>query len=797
MGQIDVDMRSLKRTLAKVESSVEDALDDATENALDEAIRRGKEHIKDEEAVWRREVLGRTMHAEFDWTELSDSEVYVIYNSARHAGVVDEGADFESPPDADNLVPWVLDNLRDWDPEGYDGDGDPSDGMGDRGSEDDDEFAPGNATIVGDRHIYDDGVFGVYHNRRVGNPTPYSYDLSEKVGYHRTESVSPFFGADSYEVLNSNEEGVMISELKTQFGDDRVNDFLDKIGTWKESPLTEEGQFLEKAAKQAYEIDADLRGEGSIQSPDPDDEYVELFHELSIASQEVLNQNVADDNGKINLYRGMNEYQTGELGEEVFNNPEASRWSHSDTVFQNYTIRKDVADEFAKGMEVEVTADVEDNTLLAPDFIFEDSIQFIRNAEVHAVGGDRHFSRDSVTFNGYSPEVILDKKLDDFSPDEHDAMKAVVDNMYDRDAFVENDEGIDRLNKWANEYDSVIGDDPDIIEKVDDITGQFSGVDYSDEVNTSTTAVDTLDSDTSVTSTIRDRVDYSDTESQQVKSTTSYQRLVPGEIGDLENTIRGEFGNDAFETTADLIESWKNGPSSLTAAKFETLAKQTHNIDARVRFGREYDIDDFTEDEKKAFNELTQASHDFIAENMGDRNGYVKLHRGFGETQTALMATEILDNQGASEWSMTSTVLDGYSYSSEISDYHSEGLEAHITVSAGEQTVIAPDNLLDDDYLPFHDGEVFVVGGDRTYSTDSITMKGTDISKLLDKPISDWTPAELEQFKYLVDAMYAKNQKVSTTAAKNQLEDWLNEYESVIGEDPDADEKVAEITENV
>ena len=124
--EINLDRNSLRKTTSRLESEIDDAVESATESALDTAVDRGKTHIKDEEAVWRREVLGKTMKADFTWTELSSQEKYKIYNSAKHAGVVDKGEDFESLPNYTRLIPWVLDNLQDWNPFEHDDDGEDS-----------------------------------------------------------------------------------------------------------------------------------------------------------------------------------------------------------------------------------------------------------------------------------------------------------------------------------------------------------------------------------------------------------------------------------------------------------------------------------------------------------------------------------------------------------------------------------------------------------------------------------------------------------------------------------------------
>ena len=499
MGRIrlNVDEKSLTRTIKKVENAVEEDLGDATDDVLDEAIDKGKQRIENEEAIWRAEVLGKRMGTEFDYTELSEAETYVIYNTAMHAGIVDEGAQFSSRPNVSRLIPWVLSNLDDWHPfedddddDSIDLDGGDSGGGGGLdaiasqiGTVTEEQETRGNDVVHGDitgvdTNPYDASVFSTRTNRKQNNPTPLSYDLQDEVDITDTRTITAKHQTAEWkhEALDDDQQAAFLAKLRDEYGDDTIDQLLDNLYQWKKGTYSEEAQWFEKIAKANYDVDADIRFPTDFDAPEPDQETLEAYHEMNVLSANFMRTYFTDNSGNIDAYRGFRGTQSAQLAAEILSNPDKEKWYFEDTVLQNYSLAENVAHEFSEGVEVEVTYNVNDHQMLAPDFVLWDSIDTSnRDAEVNIVGGNRHFSRDKLSFSGEDVDDILTKDVSRFTQGEHDALKLLVDKMYTKEQLVTDPDMADRLQRWADEYDAEIGDDADIFDKVDAVTVNLGG----------------------------------------------------------------------------------------------------------------------------------------------------------------------------------------------------------------------------------------------------------------------------------------------------------------------------------
>jgi hypothetical protein len=485
--EINLDRNSLRKTTSRLESKVDKAVESATESALDTAVDRGKTHIKNEEAVWRREVLGKTMKADFTWTELSSQEKYKIYNSAKHAGVVDKGEDFESLPNYTRLIPWVLDNLQDWNPFDDDnGNDDSVDGGGGDGldaiasqvgtvteDQSNEESAVNGDSIVQDREPYDASVFGIHTNGKQSNPTTDSFEIEKQLDYLDTTTIeaNQFNSNYAYKALSKDQQSTLKSELDNRFGKENVQSVLDDLNEWKGGSDSASSVSFEKLVKEKYDVGADVRFVDEYDSDTPNEAQQAAYHEMGVAGREFLSRYFADDNGKLTAHRGFRDIQTAQLASQIFSNPDQNKWNYEDSVIQNYTLSETLAQGFSEGMELEITVDVDEHLVLAPDFALWNLIDNSnRDAEINVIGGQRHFGRDNLSFSGVDVTTITEGSLSLFDEKEHDAMKTIVDKMYSKESLVTDPGMSQRLTDWAKEYKSDIGDDDEIENKVDAIT---------------------------------------------------------------------------------------------------------------------------------------------------------------------------------------------------------------------------------------------------------------------------------------------------------------------------------------
>lgn len=492
MGRIrlNVEDKSVNRTSKKVERAVEDALGDATGSVLDDAIDKGKKRIEDEEAIWRTEVLGKTMHADFDYTELSEAETYVIYNSAIHAGIVDEGTQFKSRPNVTRLIPWVLENLQDWTPfeddddtdDSIDFSGDDSGGLDSIASQvgtvteeqetTGPEVAHGDITGV-DTNPYDASIFEVRTNLKQNKPTPLSYELHQDVDFSDTTEITAKHQTSemTHKALSEAQQDAFLNDLREEYGSATVDELLDNLYTWKKGTYSEEAQWFEKIAKTNYDVDSPIRFPSDFDAPEPDQDTLDAYHELNVLSAEFMRRYFTDTDGSVDAYRGFRGTQSSQLAAEILSNPDNKKWFFEDTTLQNYTLSEDIAHDFSEGVEVEIVYNVDDHQMLAPDFALWDSIDSTnRDAEINLVGGNRHFPREKLSFSGIDVDTILTKDVTKFTTSEHEALKLLVDKMYTKEQLVTDPNMADRLSRWADVYDSDIGDDADIFKKVNATT---------------------------------------------------------------------------------------------------------------------------------------------------------------------------------------------------------------------------------------------------------------------------------------------------------------------------------------
>jgi hypothetical protein len=433
------------------------------------------------------------MHAEFDWTELNDREYY-IYNSAIHARVVDSGRQYDELPNLTSLIPWVQDNLQDWHPFEYNKEDESETVDTDTGGgldalaaqvgtvtesqETENSSLRGDPQeIVNEREPYDDSVFGVYTNGEQSNPTPFSYSLSKDIDYRDNKEieVNQFKSSYTHNALSADQQQKIIERLKSEFGDENVQNVLDDLYQWKKGTYSQEATRFEKLVKEKYDVDAPVRLPDEFDAETPNKAMQNAYHEMGIISSEFLNKFFADDKGKVTAYRGFRQEQVAELGAKIFSNPDDNNYRFDDSVIQNYTTAESVASGFATGLQIEITFDVNEHLLLAPDFVFWDSIDTSnRDAELNLIGGQRQFSRDQLSASGVDVDVLTEKSLDKITVTEHQAIQSLVNTMYKQEALVSNPDMSKRLTDWVEQYKSDVKSNTDIGEKVDAITADVN-----------------------------------------------------------------------------------------------------------------------------------------------------------------------------------------------------------------------------------------------------------------------------------------------------------------------------------
>lgn len=105
--------QSIRQEIRKAEREISSAIKGGMEGTgyhlgvLEKAINKGRDRVREKDRMWHRTVLrGFKFHIESSYPRM-----YRIINFSPHAGVVDKGAEFDSPPPVSAILPWVRDHM--------------------------------------------------------------------------------------------------------------------------------------------------------------------------------------------------------------------------------------------------------------------------------------------------------------------------------------------------------------------------------------------------------------------------------------------------------------------------------------------------------------------------------------------------------------------------------------------------------------------------------------------------------------------------------------------------------------
>jgi len=294
--------------------------------------------------------------------------------------------------------------------------------------------------------------------------------MSDNVDYNdiTTVKTGTFESDFEYNVLSPNQEGTMLDYLRFEYDDETVDTLLSDVQRWKEAAFSEEGAHLEAIAKARYDIDAPIRGEDQFDVAEVTPEQQQAFHELSIASQEILSRNYGTS-GKLQVYRGLRSNQVSEFAKSIIEKPRDEMWQVEDTVIQNYTLDTEIAEKFSEGVEVSTTVDIEDEVLFGPDFVLDDNHGGLRNSEVWVFGGQEGFAADTLSISGHRADQLMSKAPFNYTPEELQAIELLVRAMHGDNINITTDAGEAWLLEWFRAYEEEFGDSPELEDKIEEI----------------------------------------------------------------------------------------------------------------------------------------------------------------------------------------------------------------------------------------------------------------------------------------------------------------------------------------
>jgi hypothetical protein len=273
------------------------------------------------------------------------------------------------------------------------------------------------------------------------------------------------------------------------------------------------------------------------------------------------------------------------------------------------------------------------------------------------------------------------------------------------------------------------------------------------------------------TTEILDGKTLSDTKTVNPQRFSTYEVLSDTEQDDLFGSISDQYGV-AGHQVHDLLNAWKFDAWSDDAHTYEKIIKQRYDVDSRVRASDEYtQLYEITQDHRDAFHAVSIASQEFLKENYDDDNdGKLTAYRSFPEEDVVQLAEQMFNDPDKSgdRWEFTSTVVDNYSLSKEVSDTFSDGIDVQTTVDIEHDIVAAPDFLQPRDEK--NEQEIHVIGGTRQFHIGEIEFVDTPAADVFMQDPRFFSDSELEDVKVLINKLSSGGAEVTNDEAIS----WLN-----------------------
>lgn len=422
----EVDDVDVEVVIGKLEDGIEDGMERAVENIIELLERDAVNTIRVNDRIFNKQLLNSFT----DQTESADIESGLesrFLNTARHAGAVEYGVHHSKyadggPPIA-ALMPWVIENLQDWN------------------LSDNDPSAGGNTL-------------------KQSVPDDVSQTVDNAVGWTNTDW-------ERYPRLEENERNNIEDTLKSSDLDSSTtNEMYNQVRSWKGDSNPKRGE-TERIVQYAYDvkstfgIDAEPRG---IDLYDPDttpETQKDALKTLNEISKIYAYNHLDDGSGSFTAHRFPKSSNVAVLGKQIWENPLDSEWNYDTNAVNNYASSRKQIDMFDKGIVHETSVDIEDDLLFTLDHLITGRND--HEAEVHLRGElDYSFTREDIEFSDtkgtyLSADEVLSVDFEagnfgNLSDDELLVLAYMVKNMAQNDVTFDTSEADSRLDSWLNEF---------------------------------------------------------------------------------------------------------------------------------------------------------------------------------------------------------------------------------------------------------------------------------------------------------------------------------------------------------
>jgi hypothetical protein len=235
--------------------------------------------------------------------------------------------------------------------------------------------------------------------------------------------------------------------LEEEIGEDAVNQFNERITSWKANSYNDEAQTHEQAFAQAFDLDGDIRN-GELDGDDPTREQVTAARAYGELSQQFMRDNFGDE---VEVERGLAEFGMGQLIATWANEPEQEDIDFNLSAMSNFSTDDSVAEEFTeRNQTAKVSQTIPtDDVVAATDFVSDHGQR--DEAELSIAGGGRSVDTSDIEFavsgetlptNISDMDEIMARRIGEYISQESDNMEDTL-----------TDEGRQTLFELKEEFD--------------------------------------------------------------------------------------------------------------------------------------------------------------------------------------------------------------------------------------------------------------------------------------------------------------------------------------------------------
>ena len=241
----------------------------------------------------------------------------------------------------------------------------------------------------------------ISRDRREETDVPLGVDYDDTREYRGATTLSEVQSAD------------LKSELRKRHGSG-ADEFLDATRTWKGSSYNNESQTREKAFSMALGLDGDVRN-GELNGDEPSESMVAAAKDVTEASREFMRRNYADEDGNIEVHRGLSSRVGTELQKDIFR-----RFASGGGANAPFTARMNAMDNFSTQRSVaatwgDYTATITQKRPVEDVVVATDHLLEVHGGEgeVSMKGGRRELRPDEITVQDeWNAEELLAGELD-------------------------------------------------------------------------------------------------------------------------------------------------------------------------------------------------------------------------------------------------------------------------------------------------------------------------------------------------------------------------------------------------